>query len=204
MNLNQEFINFRGPTLDDLEILGKLPAEMRQLLGGVNGFVMFDGGLHIRGACLLPEWHSLRKVWEGEMALSSLYPMVRPDDVPFGEDCMGDQFVLRDGIVHRLAAETGELSSLEVGLFTFLDESQKRPVDYLSLHPLLQFQKEQGRSIKPGELLDANPFFCMEESKDGVCLEAVPTLERISFLAHVAGEIAKLPNGAKIRFKFVN
>ncbi len=41
-----------------------------------TGFIMFDGGLHIRGACIQPKWHSLRKAWEGEFALHLLYPTV--------------------------------------------------------------------------------------------------------------------------------
>jgi hypothetical protein len=204
MNLNPKYVSFRGPPINDPEILARLPQDLRQLLAGMNGFIMFDGGLHIRGACPEPEWHSLRKVWEGALALSALYPVIRPDDVPFAEDCMGDQFVLRDGVVHRLAAETGELSSLEAGAFDFLDKAQEDPTEYLCLQPLLQFQQEQGRSISPGELLDANPFFCMAESEEGVQLEAVPALERLSFLAHVAGQISKLPDGAKIQFKFVD
>jgi hypothetical protein len=204
MNLNPKYVTFRGPPISDPETLARLPQDLRQLLAEANGFVMFDGGLHIRGACLEPEWHSLRKVWEGEFALSSLYPIIRSEDVPFAEDCMGDQFILREGTVHRLAAETGQLSSLEAGLFDFLDQAQKSPIEYLCLHPLVQFQRERGHFISPGELLDANPFFCMAEAGAGVHLEAVSALERLSFLAYVAGQISKLPDGTKIRFKFVD
>ncbi len=32
---------------------------------------------------------------------------------------MGDQFLLRDGVTHKLAAETGEVESLGVGLREF-------------------------------------------------------------------------------------
>jgi hypothetical protein len=204
LKLDAKHITFRGPAVDDSEMLSRLPADLRQLLTEVNGFIMFDGGLHIRGACREPDWHSLRKIWEGELALPDLYTRVQYEDVPFGEDCLGDQFLLRDGIVHRLAAETGELSSLKVGLFAFLDEAQKDPVNYLNLQPLIKFQQEQGRSIKPGELLDAYPMFCMAESANGVDLKAVPALQRISFLAHVAAQISKLPEGAKIKIKFVD
>jgi hypothetical protein len=204
LNLDPKHITFRGPPMDDPEMLSRLPADLRRLLTEVNGFILFDGGLHIRGACLQPDWHSLRKVWEGELALPDLYTRVQYEDVPFGEDCLGDQFLLRDGIVYRLAAETGELSSLNSGLFAFLDEAQKDPVNYLNLQPLLQFQREQGRSIKPGELLDAYPLFCTAESANGVDLKAVPALKRLSFLAHVAAQISKLPDGAKIQIKFVD
>ncbi|HMD53792.1 MAG TPA: hypothetical protein VKJ65_04500 [Phycisphaerae bacterium] len=204
MNLNLKYVSFRGPPISDSEILTRLPQDLQQLLAEVNGFIMFDGGLHIRGACFEPEWHSLRKVWEAELALFSLYPAIRSDDVPFAQDCLGDQFVLRNGVVHRLAGETGQLSSLGVGLFAFLDEAQKGPVKYLGLHPLVQFQRENGHFIRPGELLDANPLFCMQESGAGVHFEAVPALKRLSFLAHVAGQISRLPDGTKIKFKIVN
>lgn len=204
MNVDPKYVTFRGPPISDPGTLARLPQDLRQLLANANGFIMFDGGLHIRGACLEPEWHSLRKVWEGELALSSLYPVIHTEDVPFAEDCMGDQFILRNEIVHRLAAETGQLSSLGIGVFAFLDEAQKSPLEFLCLHPLVQFQREQGHFISPGELLDANPFFCMAESGTGVHLEAVPALERLSFLAHVAGQISKLPDGTKIQFKFVD
>ena len=46
-------------------------------------------------------------------------PDANQADVPFGEDCMGDQFLLRDGVTHKLAAETGEVESLGVGLREF-------------------------------------------------------------------------------------
>jgi hypothetical protein len=204
MTLNPKYLSFRGPPVDDSEILDRLPSDYRYLLGDTNGFTMFDGGLHIRGACLQPEWHSVRKAWEGEHALHLLYPSVLPQDVPLGEDCMGDQFILRQGIVHKLAAETGALSSLGVSLTAFFEEAQKHPVDYLALHPLIQFHREQGRYLHPGELLSAEPLFCMADSGKGVHLEAVPSQKWISFLAYVAGQLAKLPNGTKVRFKFVD
>ena len=49
-----------GPPIDDPEMLERLPSEYRSLLAQANGYVAFHGGLHVRGACLIPEWHSLR------------------------------------------------------------------------------------------------------------------------------------------------
>jgi hypothetical protein len=90
MNLNLKYVSFRGPPADDPKTLARLPADDRYLLGEANGFVMIDGSLHVRRACLQPPWHSLRVAWEGEFALHSLYPAIRPEDVAFGQDCMGD------------------------------------------------------------------------------------------------------------------
>ena len=74
----------------------------------------FDGGLHVHGACLDPGWHSLRHVLEGPEALYRLYSVLAPTDIPFAQDALGDQFILRQGIVHRLAAETGDLEALRL------------------------------------------------------------------------------------------
>jgi len=96
---------YLGPPIDDPAILEALPPELASLLQRANGYVAYDGGLHVRGACHEPEWHSLRAAWHGPRAIHRLFPAVRPHDIPFGEDALGHQFVLRAGIVHRLDAE---------------------------------------------------------------------------------------------------
>ena len=198
MQLQQ--INWSGPPVDDEEILARLPANLAGLLRQINGFVQFSGGLHVRGACLKPAWHSLRDAWLGEHAFHRHYPEVRPDDVPFAEDCLGDQFLLRDQVVWSLAAETGGMESLGVSLFEFLESVQADPVEQLSLHPLMQFTHEGG-SLEPGQLLDAFPPFCTEQSADGVSLRAVPAEERRWFLADLARQVRALPPGSKVEFK---
>src|SRR4051812_2832298 len=90
-----------GPPIDDGEVLNRLPADLARLLHEVNGFIAFEGGLHVRGACHRPAWHSLRNAWVGEDAFHRLYDGVQTEDVPFAEDCMGDQFLLREGRVWR-------------------------------------------------------------------------------------------------------
>src|SRR6266446_5473413 len=40
-------------------------------------------------------------------ALHRLFPALNPFDLPFGQDCTGDRFILRDGVVHRLSGEAG-------------------------------------------------------------------------------------------------
>jgi hypothetical protein len=46
-------------------MLTALPQELASSLQIENGFVAASGGLHVRGACLSPEWHSLRAAWKG-------------------------------------------------------------------------------------------------------------------------------------------
>ena len=62
-------VTWKGPKIDDKEILKDLPAALRELLDCVNGFVLHGGALHIRGACMAPDWHSLRTAWQGEVAM---------------------------------------------------------------------------------------------------------------------------------------
>ena len=190
-------VTYQGPPIDDPAILDRLPADYRGLLTQINGFIQFGGGLHIRGACTDPSWHSLTLVWGGELALYKLYPRLRSSDVPFGQDALGDQFFLRDGGVYRLSGETGTLEPLDCGLFGFLDAAQADPVEYLGLHPLIRFYNEGG-SLEPGQLLSAYPPFCTREAASGVSLKAVPAAERIAFLAHFAAQITNMTDGQKV------
>jgi hypothetical protein len=197
-------ITFVGGDSDDADILSRLPASLSGLLRQINGFVQFHGGLHVRGACREPAWHSLRDAWEGERALCELYDAILANDVPFAEDCMGDQFLLRDEIVHRLSCETGELKSLDVRLGQFLEAAEADPMEVLGLHPLQQFIRHNGRGLEQGELLMAYPPFCAKEAEDGVSLSAVPTAERRLFLARLARTLGQVSEGGALHIKVVD
>ena len=187
---------YRGSEVTDHEIFGAAPAEYQRFLERTNGCILFDGGLHIRGAVKAPEWHSLRTVWRGELALSKLFPAVRESDVPFAQDCLGDQFLMRSGVVQKLSAESGDLESLEMGLEVFLDNAFANPVEFLSLQPLLQFMAD-GERLKPGQLLNAYPPFIMKEAANGVTLKAIAMFEQISFLADLARQLSGIPQGSR-------
>jgi hypothetical protein len=193
-------VTYQGPPPDDLDILRLLPQVLRNLLAQINGFIQFGGALHIRGASVEPAWHSLRNAWLGELALSKLYPEVSGDDIPFGQDAFGDQFLLRNSVVHRLNGETGDLDSLDESLNAFLHAAQRDPIGYLNLGPLIQFFNEGG-TVEPGQLLSVYPPFCTKEAAQGVSLRAVPAAERIAFLADLAAQLAELPEGSEVRFE---
>lgn len=181
-------VTFVGPASDDPELLDLLPEDLRRFLGRVNGLIAFDGGLHVRGACKAPEWHSLRHIWKGERALHVRYAAVREADIPFAEDAMGDQWLLRATRVVRLSAETGDLDEGDIGWSGFWAGVERDPVEALGLHPLLQFMSEGG-SLAPGQLLNAYPPFSTKEAAAGVRLAPVPALEQLDFLAELARQI---------------
>jgi hypothetical protein len=125
---------------------------------------------------------------------------VLQSDVPFAEEACGDQFLLRDGRVFRLAAETGETGVVAESLSAFLAAVRDDGVRTLGLEPLLAFLKE-GQRLEPGQLLSVYPPFCTVEAKDGVSLKAIPSEERIAFLAGLAQQLKNVPDGAQVELK---
>jgi hypothetical protein len=200
LSVIRETNSYLGGDITDSKIVEKLPNDYRELLHQANGFILFNGGLHVRGAVMNPDWHSLRYAWLGEAGLHRMFPAVKEADVPFGEDCVGDQFLLRSGSVYKLEAETGTVQCMAMDFETFLRRALETPLESLGLHPLLQFQRESG-TLEPGKLLSVYPPFCTKESAQGVSLRAIPALERISFLADFARQIANLPARTKVRIE---
>jgi hypothetical protein len=196
-------VTYFGPPIErDSEILATLPSNLEAVLEQINGFILFEGGLHVRGVCTDPPWHSIRSVLVGEHSLHHLYPSLLATDVPFAQDCMADQFVLRERKVFKLYAETGDLDPLDLTLPAFFEAAQNNPIEFLRMEPLLRYQRDVG-SLQPGQVLHAYPPFCTEESAHGVSLKAVPIGAAISFLAEFARSISGLADGKKFRIKVV-
>jgi hypothetical protein len=139
-------------------------------------------------------------MWFGEDALHRQFPEVLPDDVPFAEDALGDQFVLRRGIVWKLAAECGEIASLNLSLPAFDAAVRADPDEFLELGPLHQFLSEGG-TLEPGQLLSVVPPFLFNEAAGGVSVRAIPARQRVRFLSRLAREVRDLPNGSSVRFE---
>jgi hypothetical protein len=182
---------------DDFAILAGLPTKLADLFV-TDRLDLLENGFHLRGACLRPEWHSLRYAWQGPDAIHKLFKSVLSTDVPFAEDCLGDQFLIRDERVLHLAAETGELEDLGVTWEGFLDAVNKDVVGFLSLQPLQAFEK-QGGKLRPGELLSVYPPFVAEG--DSRSYRAVPSIDGRRFLADLAVQLASIPDGQMIQFE---
>lgn len=198
MKLHQ--LTFSGPPIDDLEILCHLPTRLRSLLEQINGFIQFGGGLHVRGACQQPLWHSLRWVWMGNEAFHLRYKAISEEDVPFAQDCVGDQFLLRQSSVVKLATETGDIHDLSMSLIDFLKAVQVDPERFLGLAPLVKFHNEGG-TLLPGELLNSYPPFCTDEASQGVSLSAAAAQDRLRFLAGLSRQLQGTPDGGVIEIE---
>jgi hypothetical protein len=184
--------------MDDVLLAEALFQDVFAVVIDVNGFIAFDGAFHWRGICAQPAWHSLSEAWTGSHALHRLFSAIQPTDIPFAQDALGDQFVLRDELVWSLASETGELHPLGMDIQDFLAALGTSPRDFLPIGAIEQL-KQEGRSLQPGELISAYPPFCSKESANGVSLRPVPAQERLRFLADFARQIAGVADGSVVR-----
>ena len=201
--MDLDHVDFEGPVFDEgSQILDLLPDNLVELLRQINGFIMYGGGIHVRGVCSEPSWHSLENILTGPSALHKLYPAVEVSDVPFAQDCLADQYLLRARSVCKLEAEIGVVTPLNLSLSEFLRSIQEDPVEFLGMHPLLQHQRETG-SLHPGQVLNAYPPFCTKQAAGGVSLRAVPAGEAILFLADFARQISGLGEGESFEVKAV-
>jgi hypothetical protein len=194
---------YTGTAPSDPGLLSALPEELRGRLRETNGVVAFRGGLHVRGAVDGPKWHSLAAAWRGEEAFHHHYRSLTPDDIPFAEDALGDQFFLRGAEVWKLMSETDDANQISASLDGFLASCEADPVAFLLLEPLLRVEQDDG-PLKPGQLINAYPPFCTSQAADGVSLRAIPAEEQLSFLRHISATFRDLPDGASVDFKVVD
>lgn len=131
--MNLEHITYKGPEFEEgSTIISKLPENLVSLLKQINGFVQYGGGLHVRGVCKEPEWHSIESIIKGPLSLHNAYPSINESDVPFAEDCVGDQYLMRDRKIIKLFSETGEIEELGCGLASFLKKRLKIQLNFLA------------------------------------------------------------------------
>ncbi len=195
-----EGITYQGPALDDEAVLTLLPPELQTLLRQVNGFVLYGGALHVRGACEEPLWHSLAEAWVGENAFHLLYREVAEGEIPFAQNAIGDQYLLRDGEVFQLAAETGKVLPVAPSLTGFFDAVGRAPFELLFMEPLRRMLESGGR-LEPGQLIHVHPPFCTREVEAGVSLRPVDAETVIAYHADFAKKIAGLAEGEKVSMK---
>ncbi len=170
-------ITYVGEEISDKETLNALPVELKSFYQEINGLVAYQGGLHMRGCVSEPEWHSLGAIWHGKHALWKIFPDLKESDIPFAQDCMGDQFVLRLGTVWLLSMDTGELDDLEIEFYDFLEDAIEDPVEFLALEPLVQFL-DLDQTLEPGFILEADPPFSFEA--EAYKLTAIPVIDKVN------------------------
>ena len=138
----------------------------------------------------------MRTAWFGPNAFHVLYDDVCPSDIPFAQDQLGDQFLIRAGVVLRLFAETGEIERLADSLQDFFGKVSSDIEGFLNVG--------LSRKMEPGQLLHAYPPFSFKESGAGATLAPLPASEVILFHADLARQVRDVPNGRRVEFKLIN
>lgn len=187
-------LTYIGAAIDDRETYDKLPNVLQHILNKTNGYIAFGGGFHLRGACSSPDWHSIHAFWEGECALSRLFNNILSTDIPFAEDCMGNQFIIRDGNVWKLLAETGEIEDMKTNIPDFLNNIESNPVEYLQLQPLMDYHSDGGK-LEPGQLLFVYPPLCTTEASAEIYLDKIDSMQLLMAHARLSQILVKLSPG---------
>ncbi len=154
-------INYQSDQIEDPETYDLLPTDVKQLVEDLKGVVAYQGGLHIRGCVRDPQWHSLYDAWKGDNAYHKYYSELRATDIPFAEDCLGDQYFWRLGTVWSLMCETGDVEDTELDVFEFLDAIVADPIEFLSMEPLIVYL-EQNEPLEAQQTLHVEPSFLTE------------------------------------------
>ncbi len=175
-------VTFRGESPVDDGLAARLPEELQDFYRGSNGIIAYNGGLQIRSCTNDSHWNSLGYYWLGEGALHAHYPNLLSSDIPFGQDCVGDQFFLRDESVWLLSAETGDVIDMEASLFEFFDNCIEDPVEYLAMEPLVHHLDMEG-ALAPGMLVHVVPALSLELPEDTPYhIDSLRVDERLSWL----------------------
>ena len=164
-------------------MLRHLPADLRAWVLSSNGFVAYDGGFHLRGASHAPSWHSLAHAWTGPACLHETYPAVLAEDIPFAEDCVGDQFLLRDGAVLRLDISAGTVEDVSRSLAAFQATLDETPESILRLD-LVREHERRVAPLEPHQVLAVYRFGGEQDGPPGgLSLTAADRLEVLQFNA---------------------
>lgn len=193
-------IIYIGEPVSDAATFKLLPFDMQAYMLQHNGLVAFGGGLHIRGCCKEPLWHSLKEAWQGPNAFWRTYRAVKQSDMPFAQDGVGNQFLLRRGQVWFLDTETGETQNLNVGFVQFIEGVTRFPEQAIDLSHVINFMR-LGARLAPGELLAVYPPTCISSTEENYNLTRMPTDVRLQSLANLYQQISKLKPGQQVRLR---
>src|SRR5690606_14715094 len=109
------------------------------------------------------------------------YPDILDVDIPFAQDCMGDQFLFRGNRIIKLYTETGQIESYNYDFAQFLEAIEKDPVNFLGMYPLIQLEMDE-KSLEPGQLLQAFPPLSLQSSAMDLTIKPVPIFEQLQYL----------------------
>lgn len=179
-----------------------MPFEIQQLLRNMNGVTLLDGGLTFYNCTRENVWNALVYAIAGENALYKTYDQLRANDIPFAIDSFGDQYLLRDGQVHHLFAESGALENMDISLFDFIDKVSTDTVEFLNLHPHVRL-RQQDKKLGENQLYSVYPPFMMQSEKERA-FKAIDAKELIDYQKRLYIQWRDIPDGVNVRIETKN
>jgi hypothetical protein len=167
----------------------------RALLELANGAFLFDGALHLFGACEAPPWHSL-SAWNAPATWRDAYGDLAGGLVFFAEDAFGDQYAY-SGIGGEVVLFEAELGRAVHAAPSFTAWIEALSTAAESLLPI-ELVRAHGRA-SPGKQLYAYPPLFSVEAKDGVSIGDVDAVEAMRARGQLARQIRDLPPGTQIK-----
>lgn len=175
--------------------INTLPTEFNSFSHFKEGAWLYKGGLQVRGVDPSHEILDLHKYWQGDSSINDQYDILLDADIPFAQDCFGDQFIYREGEILLLSAECGELEHISESLSSFFSWVKSDPYTNLNITDDLE--------VSIGELLFAWPPYCTEQG-DNATIKATPAHEVIALHADLAKKIGGLPDGGSLSINVVD
>ena len=176
---------YQGPELVEDDFFEQLPEEYQALLKKTSGLIAFNGGLHLRGCCVKPLWHSLKFICQGSFALYKVFKSVEKEDIPFGQDAYGNQFIFREKLICRVNTETDNCEELNINFTEFLLNVEMQGTEFLNLNLLGRFIEHEG-FWTPGNLLSLYPPITRNKTDSEIQMKSIPMFERYRFLSQLA------------------
>ena len=199
MSLEFKNITYTGGPINDTGTFEILPDYLQQFYLKQNGLICFDGALHIRGCVQNPIFHSLNEFWFGKHALADLFSSITKNDIPFAQDFLGDQYLIRGNEIIHLQSEFDEIENLRISFEEFIARSIQNTNNFLLTEPLRFYLKSNSKLV-PGQLLSVFPPYCIETESERH-FGAVDAIEHLHYLSDLARQIKIHKDGTSIKFK---
>lgn len=192
MHIDESQITYSVTNIEDPDILSVLPNEYQSLLSMVNGFILKGGWFHVRGAVENPYWHSIREAFLGPRAIHKIFRSVIHGDIPFGQDSLGNQYLLRESNIFYLNGEKGTIDPIDIPFTDFIEGLFRNPEQFISIDHVRHFQA-RGGGLEPSELLNAYPPIMVypPEERLRVSLHPVNVDDQLDFLSKLSSSVVR-------------
>lgn len=181
---------------------GPRGAELATLLAQKNGFLAFEGALHVFPTGPVLTGYNLEQ-WNSETLWRAAYADVVQDMIFFAEDLFGEQFCIHGTSIWRFNPETGDRKELAPTVEYWAQRMLKdyqRETGYALAH---EWQTRYGPLPLGQRLLPKIPFvaggaYAIEN------LYATDGVTGMRVRADLARQIRHLPDGTIIRFQITD